>query len=427
MSCVICAGRGESIIELSPGQFSCRTCSPGSYGLKLGQARCHDLWCEGARNWTSCSKGGVYLQPRRGYWRGSPYYDTCVSEEMLRDIRKASRTDVSFRKGDELSCSQGVLVTSNTIELDGAHSQVVCADGLGCDEPAHVFKCPNEKACEPGGEAGDMMQCAVGYRGPACALCGDGYVWLVGHECVKCPPGSLRWAIVAAVIFAAFFVGTYCHFVARPLIARTVGRRIAGRLSRCSACGQAVVARFTWLDAAIPNAEEKLEKLWEFIDTRSDLFLGGCRCLIGFMQVIGTLLGASMEWPLDFSKICGWFAFLKIDIEVPSVACAVASVGTFTFYSRLLLYTLAPFAVILLTMVPSLYAKARRLGADLQEELHQNFVQAALFILFVLYPTVRFLPSEIMASCGQSSALDCARCVSSNTGVPVGAARSQAL
>jgi hypothetical protein len=357
-----------------------------------GQDRCHNLWCEGSRNWTSCAKGGFYLQPWRGYWRGPPYYDTCVSEAMLQDIKTVSRFDeVSFSKGQSAACPQGFLVTSSTSVLDGTIAQMACTLGDECDEPAHIFKCPNENACQPDGESGDMMHCAVGYHGPACAFCDDGYVWLVGHECVTCPPSSVHWATAGGVLFGAFALAVYYHFVARPLAGRgAVGVFTARIFSFLSGLvGSAFMARFERLQAKSAGLVEKGRELWEFVDDRYDIVQGGFRCLIGFMQVIGNLSGMSMKWPLDFSSMCKWFAFLKIDIEVPSVSCAAASVGTFTFYSRLLLYSLGPFGIILLTMLPKLCAKARRLGADVQEELHQNFVQAALFILFVLYPTVR--------------------------------------
>ena len=66
------------------------------------------------------------------------------------------------------------------------------------------------------------------------------------------------------------------------------------------------------------------------------------RSLIGFAQVIGNLSGVRVEWPADFRSLSSWLRYLQIGIDVPSVACVISQSLEYTFFKRLLVYTLGP-------------------------------------------------------------------------------------
>ena len=88
----------------------------------------------------------------------------------------------------------------------------------------------------------------------------------------------------------------------------------------------------------------------------SQLYSNTMKVLLGFLQVLISLLSADITWPVDFAKVIGWFSFLTFSLEMPATACVTQH---FKFIDRLLFYAFAPFALMILISLPSLWAKCR--------------------------------------------------------------------
>merc|ERR1719498_1743320 len=92
------------------------------------------------------------------------------------------------------------------------------------------------------------------------------------------------------------------------------------------------------------------------------------KILIGFMQVVANLAGLpKVQWPVSWKNIIARFSFVEIKLDVPSTACLM---GGFTYYSKLLGYTLAPLAVVFLLSLPSFLAYIRSMRGR-QQRLDQ--------------------------------------------------------
>ena len=93
-----------------------------------------------------------------------------------------------------------------------------------------------------------------------------------------------------------------------------------------------------------------------------------------------------MEWPITFVEVMGWFSFVDVSVDNPSSACLLKDID---FYSRLLIYVLAPVGILMVIASPTFWAKLRRHPAE--NDLISTFIGAAFWFLFVIFPTVRIL------------------------------------
>jgi hypothetical protein len=109
-------------------------------------------------------------------------------------------------------------------------------------------------------------------------------------------------------------------------------------------------------------------------------------------QVMGSIGGIHIDWPEEFKKVARVFRTIKVSFDVPSVACALSQTMNYTFYTRLLGYTLFPPGLIAVMALPTLWAMARQL--DLKDRLLGMFIRRALFVLFLVHPMV----SEVVLS-----------------------------
>ncbi len=105
------------------------------------------------------------------------------------------------------------------------------------------------------------------------------------------------------------------------------------------------------------------------------------------MSSIGDI---GIKWPKAFTEVTKAFKNIKISFDVPSVACALSQTGHYTFYSRLLGYTLFPLAMIAVMSLPTLLSMARQ--PALTGRLFGMFLRRSLNVLLLVYPIVRFQP-----------------------------------
>ena len=106
---------------------------------------------------------------------------------------------------------------------------------------------------------------------------------------------------------------------------------------------------------------------------------------------MGSIGQIDIKWPKAFMDVTAAFKNLKFSFDVPSVACALSQTGHYTFYSRLLGYTLFPFAMIAVMALPTLFSMARQLV--LTDRLFGMFLRRSLNVLFLVHPIVRFPPN----------------------------------
>ena len=108
------------------------------------------------------------------------------------------------------------------------------------------------------------------------------------------------------------------------------------------------------------------------------------------VQVMASIGKIDIKWPKAFTEVTAAFRNLKFSFDVPSVACALSQTMHYTFYSRLLGYTLFPLAMIAVMSLPTLFSMARQ--PALSDRLFGMFLRRSLNVLFLLHPIVRSLP-----------------------------------
>jgi hypothetical protein len=368
----------------------CKECDRGSYAIMAGGK---GRSCQKCGEDLICS-GGFNVLPETGWWRGPPYFRTPIG------------------RGHKSYTGSVDLVTTFT------------GDALWDDE-VHNYPCPNPDAClisVGGNNASAHSYCKDGYTGPACALCDASHVWLEGHRCIPCEGStSFGWFVAASVLAA--LVGCVMLYVttARPLFRTVEGRIVKSFLAASRALFPARMARARSARNAhsggLGQVRDRLEGWAESFDVRGwkarfdkyyqtymkhratlrkhratlrerQATLGAMnRSMVGFMQVIGNI-GKLIHWPAEFAVATSWFAFFKLSFDVPSVGCVIRQAFEYTFYDRLLLYCLAPVAIIAVLNLPLAWAWLRPVPTALRDEVRTRCINWTLRLLFIVYPMV---------------------------------------
>jgi hypothetical protein len=135
----------------------------------------------------------------------------------------------------------------------------------------------------------------------------------------------------------------------------------------------------------VSSKAEKWKEKYDNFEENRDIYLGLGRSVISFVQVVGTLGSLSMDWPEDFASISRVFNFAKLNLDVPTLACVLTD---FSFYHRLLGYSLAPLIFIALCVLPYVYAHITHRKNEIKQQLLGGYFQVSQFLIFVLYPGV---------------------------------------
>jgi hypothetical protein len=351
----------------------CRKCDAGSYALTGAEQRCRR---DGCGDGFTCN-GGFSVVPKESNWRAPPYFRADVG------VGYATGTPELHSTCDRARCT----VTSNSV-----------------DAVVRVFACPNSEACKVSDDADGKQYplCAEGYHGPLCSLCDRGYVWSEGHRCSACNGDASSWQhlgisgvmVIGVVAYLVLIVGPLFRQIspsssmrhASQQFSRSGYSRSAGVLFRLARVLDAAVR----ISVAVTHSAFSMFKAYDDkLGDQQAIFAIVFRILIGFAQVIGNLSGIAVSWPPEFYTMARWFDFAKFSFDVPSLACAIeqSSIG-YTFYTRHLLYTVAPLVLIALLVLPSLWARLRRLDAVTIADLDDRRVRWTLFSVFILYPKV---------------------------------------
>ena len=96
-----------------------------------------------------------------------------------------------------------------------------------------------------------------------------------------------------------------------------------------------------------------------------------------------------LNFPSEFKSLMRVFSAAEINIDVPSTACLLSSIG---FYDRLLGYTITPFIMLVVMVLPTLWARFRKME-DKADALFNLFLIWSLIFTNLIYPSVPPPPS----------------------------------
>ena len=392
-----------------------------------------------------CRNGGSEILPKPGFWRGPPYFQTCIDDNTLEvlnssgsaynfDARSSSHrcpngtvpvtTLASLAAGGAASAATSVTLPacSDSSSLSGRPGQKgqqsksklakkpcsAASPGKSFPSPflskhtgeASIFRCPGrEMACpDRGGDAkGTSLECGKGYQGVACAICSPGFA-PAGHECISCGKGTdhKKWVVIAAVSFGA--VLAYYKLLAKGMCT-----------SRKSSPGCMVQVKnampLFWLSRKF-NMLSTLAKnkfapsMLKFHD-RTIFYRDMVKILVNFVQIVGSFARIDVNFPSEFRSVLAVFTVAEFNIDLPSTACMLSGVS---FYNKLLGYIFLPFVIVCVMALPSIYAKLTKHQA--QDSALDRFLVWALILVNLLYPSVLSLSLSMHALQLESWCLD---------------------
>ena len=99
-----------------------------------------------------------------------------------------------------------------------------------------------------------------------------------------------------------------------------------------------------------------------------------------------------IRFPKEFTSLLKVFSVAEMSLDLPSTACLLSSVG---FYDRLLGYTVLPFVVVVVMVLPTLWARFHKLDNKADKLLNLFFIWSIVFINLI-YPSVSSSPSPVL-------------------------------
>ena len=220
-----------------------------------------------------------------------------------------------------------------------------------CVEHLHFYPCPlGAIACLAGQSNPMLPRCALGYRGPKCALCEVNHWKTADDTCQVC--ADMGGKTNARVLYGLMFVGSV--FVGGAALALYLqednGRQILSGLHKCLCCGcvlhQTVYRKCcyneqkTLLKQRLKNSDEKTtasavnEGQW----FRPEKF----KILLSFVQIFSQVKqNYGVPWPSAISDYMRALAFFNLDLfNLAAMDCIVTS----NYFMGLMVVTSMPIA-----------------------------------------------------------------------------------
>lgn len=294
------------------------------------------------------------------------------------------------------STSPNDCVCTATFYSDGNGTCQSCPEGASCVAGTTVWsmdvwsgwwregvnhtiprECPIEALCVGGrinGTRDPNAQCRRGSNGPFCGVCDHNWRRATGGVCVKCGSPAIEW-IRFFVWWAVIMV---CTIVAL-LVFRCIHHRHVG-VSTTTMSSSRRQKR-----ASVVTAFESMETSGKNI---RDRVMMRVRIIIAFLQVVSSF-GSTMSFTLP-SLFLSWIGLLGVlDLNVMGIV-SVDCLHATSHYDRTLVMCLLPAGVVLLLAVVHgvvsrrwRVTKPHRVGW-----LRDKCSQAALFLIFLIYPSV---------------------------------------
>ena len=175
-------------IQIAPRH--CVDCEVGTYNLGSGK-------CFECNDHQAVCRGGYQIQPKPGYWRAPPYYESCFNytineitsaptnvPKLRRAKGKAASSPSPLSRGKHMTAAPLTPFTGQTTLPAKISSTGSCPEPFSSAQSlvdqsggkASIFRCPGGAvACPDSGDGtGTSRACGEGYHGPACALCKPG-------------------------------------------------------------------------------------------------------------------------------------------------------------------------------------------------------------------------------------------------------------
>lgn len=232
---------------------------------------------------------------------------------------------------------------------------------ISTPEIARLYRCPPQ-ACEEGGV------CSEGREGVVCGICREGYAFGNG-ECIRCNDDLLNFGIAIYVAGAIGFLVVWYTVSIRPLLGAGESW-IGGLLGRCLVRFAPIVERMS----------------------KGSRVMAVFKVIVGFFQLLGTFLYTfNVSWDSKHNDIMQLSAIASFNImSLPGPHCFAAEVSP---ESKMFIYTLGPLLIILLFILPPLFANfidyVRNKPGRWNENL-SSITRPILVLLFVSYPLVTY-------------------------------------
>lgn len=263
-----------------------------------------------------------------------------------------------------------------------------------------VMACDSDVGCIGGNLTGDGV-CALGYTGPLCSVCAEGY-FSVSGLCVACAgsvmtPTLIAYICVFLVMLSAAIVAVYIYFRYFRLHFES---QLAGRYSfgdrpseRISAAGS---LHMKPNDEPVPPLVTLCVK---WLKRNFARLASQMKIIVSTYQVItsaSTVLDVTM--PTSFTNFADVADFLNLNL---SGALPFACSGSYSFIDHLFITTLAPVAISLLILVGFVFEWTRaririqnnhnrRRGAKRRKfnQLFNKYFKYFLYLAYMVLPSV---------------------------------------
>ena len=108
------------------------------------------------------------------------------------------------------------------------------------------------------------------------------------------------------------------------------------------------------------------------------------KIVITFWQILASYADVQIKWPQELLSLMKLLGALKIDIQVPNVACMLRN---WTLHHYLVLYSVGPVLLLALLAVPVAVTRlVKSIPTSLRDDLHGHFWRSVVFVLYLIYP-----------------------------------------
>ncbi|CAN0412480.1 unnamed protein product, partial [Pylaiella littoralis] len=238
--------------------------------------------------------------------------------------------------------SEGGATTIETLKVDRGFWRATNSSRV-------ILACYNENACV-GGRAGPSSFCQLGYEGPYCSVCSEGYSMSLAFTCTKCvnSDGGVAIMVAVAILILCVVIALCKHLVS--------GERDVDH--------EGIIGRFT---KHLPLQSIKIVLVvWQIVTQFSSV--------------------ANVIYPSVYQRFLDSVNVLNFDVLwIPSAGCIVDA----DFHYRLLAPTIGPLIVLALLAATYTIAKRTSSGSEaaLQKIRHKH-VSMVLLISFLVYSSV---------------------------------------
>lgn len=302
-------------------------------------------------------------------------FRTCVAGEVIVNGKcvKCPYSSCSLEANvtESTTCTECQSIT--TVEsCEGSSLMVRQGNWRRYSETEAVLPCLSDvNGCAGGNATGDAS-CLIGFEGPLCSLCSEGY-FLSEKTCLPCQdsdqlgPASILFLVVAVIAVAGVMAFLYYKS----------SRAYSG------------------------NAEGVLESLYEVFSWLAEELQGlgsQLKIVITTFQICTTIpVSMNVTFPPQFARFLDSMSFFNLNL-LSTVPLACASDPTYTFIDKLVMITLAPIGLSLLLLlcciVETAHYAVRCCGVKSQEtkeiitQVVTRYLTMFLFLTYLVLPFV---------------------------------------